>query len=44
MAGADCGFSSNASYDTDVEDRVVWAKFASMAEGAALATKRLWGK
>jgi len=44
IAGADCGFSSNASYDTDVEDRVVWAKFASMAEGAALATKRLWGK
>jgi hypothetical protein len=22
---------------------VVWAKFAALAEGAAIATKRLWG-
>jgi 5-methyltetrahydropteroyltriglutamate--homocysteine methyltransferase len=44
IAGADCGFSSNASYDTDVEDRVVWAKFQSLSEGAALASKRLWAK
>jgi hypothetical protein len=23
---------------------VVWAKFAALAEGAAIATKRLWGE
>ena len=42
MAGADCGFSSNASYETDVEEHVVWAKFEALAEGARLATQRLW--
>jgi len=42
IAGADCGFSSNASYETDVEEHVVWAKFEALAEGARLATQRLW--
>jgi hypothetical protein len=27
----------------EVHPTVVWAKFAALAEGAALATKRLWG-
>jgi hypothetical protein len=27
---------------TEVHPTVVWAKFAALAEGAALATKRLW--
>jgi len=43
IAGADCGFSSQATYHTEVHPTVVWAKFEAMAEGARLATKQLWG-
>ena len=43
IAGADCGFSSQATYNTEVHPTVVWAKFEAMAEGAQLATKQLWG-
>jgi len=42
MAGADCGFSSQATYQPEVHPTVVWAKFKAMAEGARLATKQLW--
>jgi methionine synthase II (cobalamin-independent) len=42
MAGADCGFSSQALYKTEVHPTVVWEKFKAMREGADLATKRLW--
>src|SRR5690606_7983772 len=42
IAGADCGFSSNASYETDIPLSVVWEKFKSLVEGAELASKRLW--
>ena len=42
IAGADCGFSSQASYHTEVHPTVVWAKFEALAEGARLATRRLW--
>jgi 5-methyltetrahydropteroyltriglutamate--homocysteine methyltransferase len=42
VAGADCGFSSQASYHTEVHPTVVWAKFEAMREGAQLATKQLW--
>ncbi|HEX5367954.1 MAG TPA: cobalamin-independent methionine synthase II family protein [Dehalococcoidia bacterium] len=42
IASADCGFSSNASYETDIPLIVVWEKFKSLAEGAAIASKRLW--
>ena len=42
MAGADCGFSSQATYHPEVHPTVVWAKFQAMAEGARLATKQLW--
>lgn len=41
MAGADCGFSSQACYRTEVHPTVVWAKFEAMVEGARLATARL---
>ena len=44
IAGADCGFSSQATYNTEVHPTVVWAKFQAMAEGARLATKQLWGR
>ena len=43
MAGADCGFSSQALYKTEVHETVVWEKFKAMRQGADLATKRLWG-
>jgi 5-methyltetrahydropteroyltriglutamate--homocysteine methyltransferase len=42
MAGADCGFSSQALYRTEVHETVVWEKFKAMRQGADLATKQLW--
>jgi 5-methyltetrahydropteroyltriglutamate--homocysteine methyltransferase len=42
MAGADCGFSSQALYRTEVHDTVVWEKFKAMREGAAIASRMLW--
>ncbi|HME95551.1 MAG TPA: cobalamin-independent methionine synthase II family protein [Methylomirabilota bacterium] len=41
IAGTDCGFGTwvgQAAVDPDI----VWAKLASLAEGARLATKELW--
>ncbi len=43
IAGADCGFSSLAMYTPEILPSVVWAKFKALSEGAALASKRLWG-
>lgn len=43
IAGADCGFSSRASFAPEVHPTVVWAKFHALTEGAALASKQLWG-
>jgi 5-methyltetrahydropteroyltriglutamate--homocysteine methyltransferase len=42
IAGADCGFSSQALYRTEVHPTVVWEKFKAMREGADLASKELW--
>lgn len=42
MAGADCGFSSQAHYKTEVHPTVVWAKFRAMRAGADIASNRLW--
>src|SRR5258706_1359415 len=42
IAGADCGFSSRASYAPEVHPTVGWPKFRALAEGAALASKQLW--
>jgi 5-methyltetrahydropteroyltriglutamate--homocysteine methyltransferase len=42
IAGSDCGFSSQATYQPEVHPTVVWAKFQAMAEGARLATEQLW--
>ncbi|MGA9893368.1 MAG: cobalamin-independent methionine synthase II family protein [Xanthobacteraceae bacterium] len=42
MAGADCGFSSQALYRTEVHNTVVWEKFKAMRQGANIATKMLW--
>jgi 5-methyltetrahydropteroyltriglutamate--homocysteine methyltransferase len=42
IAGADCGFSSQATYAPEVHPTVMWAKFDAMAEGARLASQQLW--
>lgn len=42
IAGADCGFSTQANYHPEVHPTVVWAKFEAMRDGARLATKQLW--
>ena len=42
IAGADCGFASFAG-STEIHPTVVWAKLASLVEGARLASQRLWG-
>jgi 5-methyltetrahydropteroyltriglutamate--homocysteine methyltransferase len=42
IAGADCGFSSQATYKPEVNPRVMWAKFEALAEGARLASQQLW--
>jgi len=41
MAGADCGFAQGALYQRQ-HPTVMWAKFRAMAEGARLASERLW--
>src|ERR1700722_250174 len=41
QAGTDCGFDTSAGRGRVAED-VVWAKLAAMAEGARIATKRLF--
>ena len=42
IAGADCGFSSQANYHTEVHPTVIWAKFEAMCEGARIASDKLW--
>jgi 5-methyltetrahydropteroyltriglutamate--homocysteine methyltransferase len=42
IAAADCGFSSQALYKTEVHHTVVWEKFKAMRQGADLATRKLW--
>ena len=41
LAGTDCGFDTSAGRGR-VADDVVWAKLAAMAEGARIATQRLF--
>jgi 5-methyltetrahydropteroyltriglutamate--homocysteine methyltransferase len=42
IAGSDCGFSSQATYNPEAHPTVVWAKFQAMSEGARPATEQLW--
>lgn len=42
IASADCGFSSQAMYKTEVDPRIVWAKFRALSEGARIASDILW--
>lgn len=41
IAGTDCGFSTFAGFGA-VDENIVYAKLASMVEGAAIASERLW--
>jgi len=41
MIGNDCGFASQAG-SREIDPKVAWAKFAALAEGARIATARLW--
>ncbi len=42
IAGADCGFATFAFVNNAVAPSVVWAKLAALAQGAEIATARLW--
>jgi len=42
IAGTDCGFSTFAGFGA-VDEDIVYAKLAAMAEGARIASQRLWG-
>ncbi len=39
MAGTDCGIGSRVGHAN-----ICWAKFKAMSDGAAIATKELWGR
>jgi 5-methyltetrahydropteroyltriglutamate--homocysteine methyltransferase len=43
IAGVDCGFGTAVRTEPMVADSIVWAKLAALAEGAAIASKQLWG-
>ena len=43
IAGADCGFATFAG-SKEVQPRIVWAKLASLVQGAQLASKELWAR
>jgi 5-methyltetrahydropteroyltriglutamate--homocysteine methyltransferase len=43
IAGADCGFAQGALYQRQ-HPSVMWAKFRALAQGAALASQRLWSR
>jgi 5-methyltetrahydropteroyltriglutamate--homocysteine methyltransferase len=38
QAGTDCGMGSRVGHE-----EIVWAKLKAMSEGAAIASKKLWG-
>jgi 5-methyltetrahydropteroyltriglutamate--homocysteine methyltransferase len=43
IASTDCGFAQGFGISRQ-HPEIVWAKLEALAEGAAIATKRLWGK
>jgi 5-methyltetrahydropteroyltriglutamate--homocysteine methyltransferase len=42
IAGADCSFATFAFVNNAVAPSVVWARLSALAEGARMATSRLW--
>jgi 5-methyltetrahydropteroyltriglutamate--homocysteine methyltransferase len=43
IAGVDCGFGTAVRAEPMVADSIVWAKLRALSEGAAIASKKLWG-
>jgi 5-methyltetrahydropteroyltriglutamate--homocysteine methyltransferase len=43
VAGTDCGFGTFAGREY-VAEEIVWVKLAAAAEGARIASRRLWGR
>ena len=43
IAGVDCGFGTAVRAEPIVTDSIVWAKLRALSDGAAIASKRLWG-
>ena len=41
MAGTDCGFATFAGFGA-VDENIVYAKLGTLAEGARIASRRLW--
>jgi 5-methyltetrahydropteroyltriglutamate--homocysteine methyltransferase len=42
IAGSDCGFATFAG-SKEIHPSIVWAKFKALSDGAAIASKQLWG-
>ncbi|MBV9827426.1 MAG: cobalamin-independent methionine synthase II family protein [Alphaproteobacteria bacterium] len=42
IAGTDCGFATFAAQENMVAPSIAWAKLAALAEGARMASERLW--
>ncbi|MDJ0656431.1 MAG: cobalamin-independent methionine synthase II family protein [Xanthomonadales bacterium] len=43
IAGSDCGFATFAGFGA-VDGEIAYAKLGAMAQGAAIASERLWGR
>jgi 5-methyltetrahydropteroyltriglutamate--homocysteine methyltransferase len=43
IAGVDCGFGTAVRTEPMVADSIVWAKLRALSEGAAIASKKMWG-
>jgi len=43
IAGVDCGFGTAVRAQPMVADSIVWAKLRALSDGAAIASRRLWG-
>ena len=43
LAGTDCGFGTFAGFGPVLPD-IVWLKLKSLVDGAAIASKKLWGR
>ena len=44
IAGVDCGFGTAVRAEPMVADSIVWAKLRALSDGAAIASKKLWGR
>jgi 5-methyltetrahydropteroyltriglutamate--homocysteine methyltransferase len=44
IAGSDCGFGTFALRQHQVFPSIVWSKLRALTEGAAMASKELWGR